>query len=100
MNGRPFRTPGGFPRFLLIFFSKAPRKTARAVAIGRRWSPEQSKGGLVEALCLAGDSPDDGRYTRASDRCQAWKLNSHGAIDDPHCGDEAVALYAEEESEE
>jgi hypothetical protein len=47
----------------------------------------------VEAVCLADNSPRRGRYVRSEDRCQAWARNSHGAIDDPHCGNEAVEFY-------
>jgi hypothetical protein len=53
--------------------------------------------GPIEALCLAGDSPNHENYVRGNDHCQAWKLNNHGAVDDPHCGSKAVLLYAEEE---
>jgi hypothetical protein len=74
-------------------FRKGSRKNCNSC---RYWSESIARaigGGPIEAICLAGDSPNHGRYVNGNDRCQAWKLNSHGAVDDPHCGDEAVAFY-------
>jgi hypothetical protein len=55
--------------------------------------------GPIEALCLAQDGPKSMNYTRANDTCPAWRINSHGAIDDPYCGEDAVARYAQEDEE-
>jgi hypothetical protein len=57
-----------------------------------------ANGGGVEALCLSrSDAPMSGRYTRATQTCAAWALNSHGAVDEPpDYGETARAAYAAE----
>lgn len=69
----------------------------------RFWSQmcAQSIGcGPIEALCLAGRGTKyGGRMMRASATCENWKLNSHGAMDEPpDYGETARALYEADES--
>jgi hypothetical protein len=55
-------------------------------------------GGPIEALCLSDDGPKAGQYTRATNGCPAWKINSHGSIDEPpNYGEKARAAYEAEE---
>jgi hypothetical protein len=68
----------------------------------RYWSQllAQSIGcGPIEAYCLSEDGPKRQRYVRANDRCPSWKLNSHGAVDEPpDYGETSRAAYAAEEA--
>lgn len=53
----------------------------------------------VEALCLSGDGPLNGKYTTGRMTCAAWKSGHLGAVDQPPDYGEAVrAAYAAEEA--
>lgn len=52
----------------------------------RFWSEmiAQAMGGAdVQAMCLATDGPDHGKYRSARATCTAWKSGHLGAVDDP-----------------
>lgn len=67
----------------------------------RFWSQmcAQSIGyGPVEALCLAPNGPHHGKYKGSNDRCPSWKINTHGAWDEPpDYGETARTAYEAEE---
>ena len=57
-------------------------------------------GGPVLAMCLSDDGPFSGKYTAGRATCTVWKSGHFGAVDDPpNYGEEARAMYAEEEQE-
>ena len=56
--------------------------------------------GPIEALCLSDAGPKRGQWMRASDHCPAWKINSHGAVDEPpDYGESVRAIYGAEEAQ-
>lgn len=65
----------------------------------RYWSEMIARaigGADVEAYCLGPGSPYRGHYTKGRQTCEAFAKNSHGAVDDPHRGPDAVAEYERE----
>lgn len=62
-------------------------------------------GGPIEALCLSEEQylvpgTPNRNFVRADFSCSHWKINSHGAVDEPpDYGETARAAYAEEEGE-
>lgn len=57
-----------------------------------------SGGGPVQAMCLAENGPQSGKYVSERQSCSAWKSGHHGAVDDPpNYGEETRELYAAEE---
>ena len=63
----------------------------------RYWSEMIAKveGGVLSAMCICGDSPNNGRYTTRATHCSAWDEGSLGAVDqpggDPYQQEEATA---------
>lgn len=66
----------------------------------RFWSQmvAQSIGNGLEALCLESHAPTFSQYTGVRFTCVFWKLNAHGAVDEPpDYGETARAKYEADE---
>lgn len=64
--------------------------------IGRAGGGTTNTRGDTEALCLAPSGVAKGTYTTAADYCGEFAKNTHGAVDHPENGEEAMFLYETE----